>query len=222
MLRREMVCDMDDVLAQISIPWLFKVARDPSLATESLRALAAEGNEQKAIVATISRRQSHIQDWLMAEYGLDESHRQGIDDLYRLDGEFYDEVPLTVFGRNLMTAIEARMITRFVVLSHVYAHGDPVNESKRRWFERHFEAYKDVAELRMIEATVAKSAAIAEVCPDVHAFADDSLKNVRDVALNTPVREVITPRYGHNEIPEDLMTDMRLRRVSHSYYMNVL
>jgi len=152
--------------------------------------------------------------------------RDEFDAVYREDSTFYDDLQPTSFCQGIILALEeTRAIQQVHVITHVFAHGDPVNASKRRWLQRWLRPGELPVVVHEVEGHLKKSDIMREHCPESDLFADDAMKNVIDVlsAEGVHVGEILLPRMGHNSpaLPDvELLAE--LRRTAIGYYLNVL
>lgn len=210
--------DVDDVLVHIATPWVAKITKYLP------RGVLTMLNGEDLSRAVRSRVQPHIQEWLVQEHGLMRHQVDEVNLTYRADPTFYDDLLPTALCRGLWTALELPgRIAHVHVITHNYSNDDPCVESKDRWLRKWVGSPNKVT-IHHVEAGDKKSSVMANHCPDMDSFADDSMSNVVDVLLNDAVRpnEILIPRMGHNVASGQVRHLAALRRIQLNYYENVL
>ena len=213
--KKILAVDVDDVLVHICTPWVaLAKAHGPTSAYIPDRFNAA----------LLGRRQPYIQQWMRDDLGMPQELLPQVDSLYRDNATFYDDLPPTQFCTGVMRALALPgRVSHVHVITHNFSNGDASAASKERWLRTHLGGPERVT-IHNVEVGQSKSDVMQRHCPEPHAFADDSLKNVADVLLNDKVRphEILIPRMGHNALTRDMVELAFLRRIAVNYYEKVL
>jgi hypothetical protein len=220
---RTLATDVDDVLVNISVPWVERAMLHPLLEGALSKAGLPKGELLTETV--IGRPMYYLQTWLKEVYGLPDGYMCILDEIYRQDGSFYDDLPPTTFCQGIITALEnTRALREVHVITHVYAEDDPTTESKLRWLNRWLKPDQYPVKVHVVVGSAKKSAVLKQHCPKPDVFADDAMKNVIDILLEDAVQpgEILIPRMGHNSpFPKDIETLAALRDIALTHYLNV-
>lgn len=212
--------DVDDVLVHIVTPWLEKaIAKSPRIAA----ALASLPRDRKQLQELVeARRLYHFQDWL-PEHGFSLSMMDELENLYRNDPHFYDDLAPTAFCRSIVHALSfPRAVAQVHLITQCYDLDEPATQSKVRWLEKQFGKDPRVT-IHLTVPGQKKSDVLLRNCPEADAYADDARHHVIDVLTNDRVRpaEILYPQMGHNVPTPDMVKLAVLKRVKLSPYQNV-
>lgn len=198
------VVDFDQVLVRIDIKWIKTFIRKyPEYFEKELGISFEEGFKFYNSVKNITERtEYYVNKFLKIEE--QSPYLEKCFNLYRNDPEFYDDLTLTTFGKNIQTIFKKEKI-RLYIVSHCITRVDA--ESKKRCIERLFPD----AEYNLIKSGLKKSDVINNKRLHYYfTFIDDSLKNIEDVFENTysVSKSFGLPVYGYNEDYEYLLDPM--------------
>jgi hypothetical protein len=212
----DIVCDMDEVLVNISPAWVShailndKIAR--FLGTEKLEFMA----KYDITSLVLARNEYYLSKWLE----LDEEHDILFQSLYHDKGDvFYDGLYPTSFAIGLMDIIESPAINKIWIMSHVTLND---NSSKELFVERYLRHKK--FELVKVPLGNKKSGVINEMGIDYISFIDDSMNNIIDVVTNTrsETKEFTLPKLGYNILTPEIEALIENKFLRFGYYENVI
>ena len=213
-----MVLDVDDLLVHISTPWILgltsRSAFEPILKETLPSDPVAVMNE------VLSRRIYSLQNWLVEEKKVRESHILDMELSYRANATFYDNLPPTRFAEAVIAGLKLPgRIEHVHLISHCFDVSDPCVFSKERWIRRHLGGPERIT-IHFITNDVTKPEIMRQHCPEPDAFADDSLSNVISVLLDNDVKpsEILIPLMGHNAAPLNVFHLAALRLIEMTYY----
>jgi hypothetical protein len=212
----EVICDMDEVLVNITPSWVGK-----ALLNEKIVNCIGERDiefmaKHDLTILTLSRTIYRLSEWL----DLDEECTKLFESIYFSNGDtFYDNLEPTTFGQGLISTIEKPSLRTVHILTHV---GSIDNSSKRRFIEKYFSHKK----FNYIEVPLntPKSKVINDLDIKYVSFVDDSLHNIMDVLKNTNsyTCEFSMPRLGYNEETPELIELVESKFARFGYYERVL
>ena len=202
-----MVCDVDDIIFNITPKWTFQSFRDKHLNRhiKNREPLRTINNPLHFINYVLTRETYYLNDWLQ----IPKLHQENFLEIYSADPFFYDDLRLTPFGKSLLLLKDARHV---YFVSHVME--DVVDESKKK---RLLELFKINATYLPVPFGQKKSEVINAHCPDFDIFVDDAMSNHLDVLTNckSEGKNFVMPLFRHNAPlliqHEDLINKLHVR-----------
>ena len=168
------VCDIDEVIVNISPKWVHKAIHDKACLLRIRNQdvlITHRDTPDKLNALVLDRLNYNLIEWLKLPSSV---HKHFIN-LYAKDGIFYEGLSLTKFAYGLLSTPQARHV---VFISHVIS--DETEESKRNFMRRYF---KNIDyELHTIPRDKKKSEVIASICPNFDVCVDDDVDNLIDMA----------------------------------------
>lgn len=187
------VIDIDNVIVIPDIKWIGNAFKKKTLFNrlENWAIVHAAFNGKEAFAKAVMDRLIYdLPQWL----GLPLIARQTFLDVYRNDETFYQGLPLTKFGQEVMLRNHSN---KLVFVTHVL--GGASDQSKRDWIYSNFKNADFTYEA--IDITQPKSEIISKMYGDFDYFVDDSPENMLDVMehCGDETKEFIFPSYGYNQ-----------------------
>lgn len=195
------IVDFDQVIVKIDEKWVKSFIRQyPEYFEKELKIPFEEGFKFYNSVMNITQRTEYYIHRFLKINESSQYHKKCME-IYTDDSEFYDELPLTAYGKNLKLIYDKGKIRLFII-SHCITKTDA--ECKKKYIERVFPD----APYSLIKSDILKSSIINKYnMHDYFAFVDDSLKNIEDVFTHTySVSKTFgLPMYGYNTEYEYLL-----------------
>lgn len=216
------VCDWDGVMQLIEPKWMAGVISNKHIFEPYFRKEAFEEISKEYIEKLINRDSYYLNQYFRKE-GIESNSE--LDEvfmrLYLEDEEFYDDIPITLFGKALLELTLHNGIQEIVFLSHT-PYKDKDDKRKERVLYKYMEENNlDSSKVRFVSLNEnqKKCEWIKNNIPHYTAFIDDRPDIMKSVILNTDNtgKTYLMPIFGYNMIEKN--DDLKILTLPHMPFM---
>lgn len=193
-----MVLDCDEVLVNISIPWIEKIYQNKDYFSQFINFPEKPLNK----IDIYSRKKFLIED--LFEYKNEEYKDKCKNEIYSLYSEnrFYDNLIPSRYGTSASMAASQSFINKvYIITRHIGSNQNLI--SKKGFLMKLFKSSKEKLSIIEIGANEKKSDKIKDI-NSIALYAEDELNNIIDVVENCNLDDTFIniPNYGYNK-PND-------------------
>ena len=213
------VLDCDEVLFNINDKWFRNILNKVDFSKYGLSDEFMQEVKASALkIPTVNIRREFLLlslfDFIPSERK-EEFHLE-LDSIYFDDPNFYDDIPLTIFGEGIVTLLEnTHNLNTIYVLSKVRHNSDAATASKIKHLDKFFGPFKTKFTIKyvFIERHQSKADWLNANLPIFNLYVDDSFVNIKEVLTKCEQTsyEVYVPNYGYN-VEATIMSDQEVAR----------
>lgn len=222
------ICDWDNVIQNIDIPWLVNVYLHKDLFKDYFDEDKLNIHQEDYLLKVLGRQEYYLDKWLLKD-GIEELPKDLKDkfmSLYIDDEEFYNKCRFTSFAETLALLVEQKFCKELIFLSHVPNGMNGYDKRKQLAFEKYKQLFnlennKKIS-LVMLDGSESKSEWVQKNKPYYTTAVDDRFDIINDYVKNRKTSKgvFILPRLGYNAPMDRFLTDDE--KLKYIAYANVI
>lgn len=214
--RKEVViCDWDNVIQNIDIPWLVGVYQKRDLFKDYFDEEKMDITQKNYLFKVLGRKDYYLDQWLLKdkEKPLPPHLKEEFMNIYLKDEDFYNKCKFTEFSNTLAIMLEQDFCSEIIFLSHAPAAMNGVDKRKEAIFEEYkkINHLEDNSKVRLviIDENTKKHDWVKENCPNFTCAVDDRIDIIKGYIAETNIDKgiFILPRLGYNSPIDDHLTN---------------
>lgn len=199
------ICDWDNVIQNIDIPWLVRVYQDREIFKDYFDEEKMNVTKKDYLLDVLGRKEYYLNDWLLKdpEKKLPSELFDKFMSYYIDDEDFYNKCAFTNLSEVVALMSEQKFCKKIVFLSHAPSQMNGVDKRKEKIFEKYKEINgieHDKMELVVIDSSIKKHDWVKQHYPNFTTAIDDRMDIIRGYINNTGICRgiFILPRLGYN------------------------
>lgn len=209
------ICDWDNVIQNIDIPWLVGVYQNKELFKDYFDEEKMDVTQKDYLFKVLGRKDYYLDQWLLKdkEKQLPQHLKELFMDIYIKDEDFYNKCKFTELSKTLSIMVHQNFCSELVFLSHAPSGMNGEDKRKEKIFEKYKEMYgledNNKVRLVIIDEGTKKHDWVKENCPNFTTAIDDRVDIIKGYISETDITKgvFIMPRLGYNSPIDDHLTN---------------
>lgn len=214
--RKEVIiCDWDNVIQNIDIPWLVGVYQKRDLFKDYFDEDKMDVTQKDYLFKVLGRKDYYLDQWLLKdkEKPLPPHLKEEFMNIYLKDEDFYNKCRFTELSNTLAALVEQSFCKELIFLSHAPKEMNGVDKRKEEIFKLYCEQQNleenTKVRLVIIDEGTKKHDWVKENCPHFTTAIDDRIDIIKGYISETNISKgiFILPRLGYNAPIDDHMNN---------------